>query len=309
MANAMAVSGFTDQQLRVIRSTVAKDTNDTEFSLFMEACWSYRLDPFRKQIHAVVYSKDKPDKRKMSIIVSRDGLRVIAQRCADYRPASEPVEFTYDETLKGPLNPKGIVTARVRLWKQDKKGDWYAVSGEADWDEFAPVKEAWGENEQGKWKPTGRFEIEPGNWTKMPKVMIGKCAELQALRAGWPESFGGLYVEEEMDRVRVQEDAAERLHQYEREQRQAAIGGPGLMFVFDDAMVLNKVNMGEVHDKVCEFLAEATPQEAHVFYTRNAAALNEFWAHDKPAALDLKKRIAELEKRLHEPKQIEGRAA
>ena len=114
MAGALALSGFTAAQIKTIKNTVAKDTNADEFDLFMEACRSYRLDPFRKQIHAVVYSKNSPDKRKMSIIVSRDGQRVIASRCKDYRPAEEPPFFEYDEALKGsPTNPKGIVSATV----------------------------------------------------------------------------------------------------------------------------------------------------------------------------------------------------
>ena len=92
---------------------------------FPEACRSHGLDPFRKQIHAVVYSKDNPDKRKMTIIVSRDGLRVLAHRCRDYRPASEPAQVSYDKGAVGPTNPKGIVSATVKLWKQDNRGEWF----------------------------------------------------------------------------------------------------------------------------------------------------------------------------------------
>jgi len=101
-----SIHDFNGSQLITIRRTVAKDTNDTEFDLFMNAARSYGLDPFRKQISAIVFNKDKPDKRQMAIIVGRDGLRSIAQRCGDYRPASEPPKFEYDESLKGPHNPK-----------------------------------------------------------------------------------------------------------------------------------------------------------------------------------------------------------
>lgn len=197
MATAIMQSGFNAAQLRTIKQTVAKDTNPTEFDLFMEACRSYGLDPFRKQIFAVVYAKDKPDKRKMSIIVSRDGQRVIASRCKDYRPASDPAAIIYDQELKGPLNPKGILSVTVKLWKQDNKGEWYPVIGEAYWDEFAPITDEWGENDQGKWARTGKKALDSsGQWAKMPVVMITKCAESQALRAGWPEQFGNVYSEE-----------------------------------------------------------------------------------------------------------------
>jgi hypothetical protein len=35
-------------------------------------------------------------------------------------------------------------------------------------------------------------------WAKIPTTMIEKCARVAALRKGYPEAFGGLYVREEM---------------------------------------------------------------------------------------------------------------
>ena len=293
MSNAIAVSGFTATQLRTIKNTVASDTNELEFDLFMEACRSYGLDPFRKQIFAVVYSKDKADKRKMSIIVSRDGHRILAQRCRDYRPSSEPPVIEYDENLKGPTNPKGMVTCTVKLWKLDNRGEWYPVVGQADWDEFAPVKEEWAYDQAaGSRKPTGSMTLDAsGQWAKMPKVMIAKCAESQALRAGWPDQFGGVYSEEEMHRLETEATATEALNQYAAEERQKRVGGPGLLMVFDDSAVLTKVPMGEVFDRCMAFAKDADPEEAFKFVTRNKMALTEFWANDKAAALELKKAL------------------
>lgn len=290
----MALAAYTPSQMRIIKTTVASDTNDSEFDLFMEAARSYGLDPFRKQIHAVVYNKDKPSKRKMTIIVSRDGLRVLAQRCQDYRPASDPATIEYDVDAKGPLNPKGIVRAIVKLFKQDNTGAWYPVIGEAYWDEFAPIKDQWAENEQGKYGPTGKQTLDTsGNWAKMPIIMITKCAESQALRAGWPEQFANIYSEEEMDRLATQ-TATESVHEFEREQRQTLIGGHGIMMVFDDSATLEKVQIGKVYDRVDEFLKQASPEEAFKFDARNRESLREYWAHDKAAALKLKKQIEKL---------------
>lgn len=292
MTNAIAVSGFTATQLRTIKNTVASDTNDLEFDLFMEACRSYGLDPFRKQIFAVVYSKDNAARRKMSIIVSRDGHRILAQRCRDYRPASEPPIFEYDAEAKGPTNPKGIVTCTVKLWKQDNRGEWYPVVGQADWDEFAPLKEEWAPDENGRRAPTGKMTLDAsGQWAKMPKVMIAKCAESQALRAGWPDQFGGVYSEEEMHRLETEATATEALKQHDTEMRQKRLGGPGLMMVFDDSAVLDKVAMGEVFDRCMAFLKDAEPEDAYKFSLRNKMALQEFWGHDKAAALELKKAL------------------
>lgn len=282
---------FSAAQLKVIKDTVAKDTNPTEFNLFLEACRSYGLDPFRKQIHAVVYSKNDAAKRKMTIIVSRDGLRVLAHRCRDYRPASEPAHVVYERDMIGPTNPKGIISATVKLWKQDNRGEWYPVIGEAYWDEFAPIADEWAFDEEShKRKPTGRKTLDAsGNWAKMPIVMITKCAESQALRAGWPETFGNIYAEEEMDRVSATVTASEALAEVERAEREARTGGRGLLMVFDDAMKLEKVPMGSVADRVAEFIQSQDAEEVHKFRVRNEDALREFWATSPSDALALKR--------------------
>ena len=291
---------FTAPQLQIIKTTVAKDSNQQEFDLFMQACTSYGLDPFRKQIHAVVYSKDNAEKRKMTIIVSRDGLRVMAHRCGDYRPASAPAQIQYDETVKGPTNPKGIVSAVVTLWKQDKRGEWFPVSGEAYWDEYAPVADEWAfDDETRKRKPTGKKTLDAsGNWAKMPIVMITKCAESQALRAGWPETFGNIYSEEEMDRASAEATASEMLAAHGMAEREARTGGRGLLMVFDDAMKLEKVPMGSVADRVLAFISAADPVEAHKFRVRNEDALREFWTASPTDALEIKKAFEAKENKL-----------
>lgn len=283
---------FTPAQIQTIRRTVAKDTNDVEFDLFISEARAYGLNPFQKQIISVVYNKDKPDKRQAIAIVTRDGKRVMAHRCGDYRPASEPAEYDADDSLKGPTNPQGIICASVRLWKQDRRGEWFPVIGEAFWEEFAPIVEKWEySHELGKRAPTGEMELQSGNWRKMPRLMIAKCAEAQALRAGWPETFGGVHFEEEMDQRAAEVSASAALEEYEREQRLERVGGLGLLLAFDATSRLEKVQMGEVHDKVAAYLKTAEPQEAYEFATRNEVSLREFWAHDKAAALDLKKML------------------
>lgn len=300
MANAIAASGYSAKQLETIKLTVASDTNDLEFDLFMEACRSYRLDPFRKQINAVVYSKNDPKKRKMSIIVARDGLRVLAQRCKDYRPASAAAKIDYDKDLIGPTNPKGIVRAEITLFKQDNRGEWFPVVGEAYWDEFAPVKDEWVfDKDEGKNRPSGKKTLDQsGNWAKMPIVMISKCAESQALRAGWPDQFGNIFSEEEMERLSVDESASEKLRNHEQAEREARVGGRGVMMVFDDAMKLEKVPMGQIADRCLEFINASDPTEAHKFRVRNEEALREFWAFSPADALVIKRAFEEKEKQL-----------
>lgn len=291
MASALQLSGFNAGQIALIRRTVAKDTNDDEFNLFMEACRRYGLDPFRRQISAIVFNKKNDEKRQLAIIVNRDGYRVIAQRCKNYRPATEPAEIEYAEGLKGPTNPKGIVRAVVRLWQQDNRGEWFPVAGEAYWDEFAPVKEEWAENPQSrKREPTGKFYLD-GKWPQMPALMLTKCAEAQALRAGWPDQFGGLYVEEELHKAEADLTASEIIAQEAENQRAAKMGGRGILFSFDPTGVLENVPAGAVADRCVAFIAENDAETVYRWSIQNRAALAQFWTLEPGDALAVKKEI------------------
>lgn len=291
MATALQLSGFNPSQIALIKRTVAKDTNDDEFNLFMEACRRYQLDPFRKQISAIVFNKHKEEKRQLAIIVNRDGYRVIAQRCANYRPASEPAEIEYAEELKGPTNPKGIVKAVVRLWQQDKRGEWFPVVGEAYWDEFAPVKEEWTENpETRRREPSGKFYLD-GKWPQMPALMLTKCAEAQALRAGWPDQFGGLYVEEELHKAEAEMSATDIIAAEDARTRAERIGGRGILFTFDASGVLENVPGGKVADRCLEFIRDGDAEAVYRWSVQNRAALAQFWAESPGDALSVKQAI------------------
>ena len=276
-------------QLRLVKNTIAAELRDDEFDLFMQFCKSAQLDPFRGHVFPVVFNAKK-DTRRVARIIGRDGRRILAQRCKDYRPASEPTKFEKSEDMKGPTNPHGLISAVVTLYKQDSKGDWYPVVGEAYWDEFAPVKDVWEYSQElGKRAPTGDKELS-GKWKDMPRLMLGKCAEAQALRAGWPDAFSNVYSEEEFHRLEA-EAASEEIKRLEIEERTARLGGPGIMLCFDDNAPLEKVPYGQVFDRVEEWLKTATPEDAFTFQGRNQDPLRDFWAHEKADALELRKKL------------------
>jgi len=308
--NAITTFDLSPRQIALVQQTVAKDCNVDEFNLFMEAARSYGLDPFRKQIIPLVFGKAAKDKskRRMSIVLSRDGLRVIAARCRDYRPASEPAEVVFDEALIGPTNPKGIVLARVYLWKQDSRGEWFKVVGEAYWDEFAPIKFPdsaynWvdtGEVYEDSGKPIKRRELktgavaaldDSGNWPKMPVVMITKCAEAQALRAGWPEQFSGAYAEEELDRAKVLDATASEIVDAEYEDRRMrAIGAADSITVtWGDGWALENVPIGQFADRAAEFIEQTEPAVLEKWRDANRVGLQQFWAKSPNDALAIKK--------------------
>jgi phage recombination protein Bet len=298
MQPAGTVANWTPRQLATIQRTLAADCTTSEFDLFIEFAKAKRLDPFSRQISAIVFSKNNPEKRRMSIIVTQDGCRVLAQRCGDYRPSEDEPVYVYKNDLKSDTNPLGIEKCTVTLWKQDKQGTWHKVNGTAFWDEFCASREIWAMDDVSqRRKPTGKFEVD-GTWKKMPRLMIAKCATMQALRAGWPETFSGVYAEEEMDKAIALDKSASELVEMEREEQRARavsmskdeypwIGGDGH---------LHFIKSGQFADEVIKAVRDCSSVgAAEMLLDRNKESMQRFWVSHKSDALDLKKNVeAEL---------------
>ena len=313
--NALTILPLEGKQLELIRRTVAADCNAAEFDQFIHICKAVRLDPLRRQIYAFVFSKDDPSKRKMTVITGIDGYRAIAERTQNYRPDTQAPRITYDAAAKDKKNPLGIIRAEVTVFKF-VHGHWFPVTGEAYWDEYAPITSA---GDGGTdWEETGQFyppghakagkpkyrKVQLGevsetldptkpNWRKMARVMISKCAEAQAIRRAWPDDFSGLEVEEEVDRrASLDLTATEEADQVATERRFNAIGGSNAVTVdWLDGNALAREPVGTFGDKVLAFIKDYidSPSTIKAFQTRNETALREYWAHDKSGALALKK--------------------
>lgn len=292
---AVAPKDFSAQDLKLIKRTVAADTTDDEFSLFVSYCRALQLDPRRKQIYCLVYNKDKPEKRKMSIIVGIDGFRSIAARTGNYRPDDEPTAFVYDEAAKGPANPTGLVSASLRVW-QYSHGQWFKVSGEARWSEFAPIEDEWMWNsETGKRAKTGA-QKPGGKWADMPTIMLAKCAEAQALRKAWPDHFANVYAPEEMDQAQAEIlDPVEAVRQAEEEDRQKRVGGGRSIIVdwMQEGVALDSVPVGQFIDRAMEFVEKHKdePSTVAMWRERNRFGLRDAWANNPGDTLALKSRI------------------
>lgn len=309
-----ALTLFEGKQLDLIRRTVAKDCDAAEFDMFMHICKSVSLDPLRRQIYAFVFGKNDSDKRRMTVVTAIDGYRAIAARTENYRPDDKAPRIEYSESLKCPSkNPLGIVRAEVTVYKF-AHGSWHPVTGEAYWDEYAPIIETgdggseWvatgqlypeGHAKAGKPKyrkqPIGDVTeaLDPlkSNWRKMARVMISKCAEAQAIRRAWPDDFAGLEVEEEVDRrASIDLTASEMADEAASQARLARIGGPSVTVDWCEGGELSREPIGTFADKVFAFIkANAdSPMTVLTFRQRNAPALLEYWGHDKNGALALK---------------------
>ena len=309
VASIRQSADYSATQLALIKRTIAADCNDEEFNLFIEAARRMGLDPFRRQIMPLVFSKNDAGKRRMSLVTGIDGFRVIAARCADYRPDEREPEFEYATNLISPANPVGIVKASVTVWKQDRQGAWHPINGVAYWDEFVALKnegedgfewvdtgEVWEDSGKPKKRKKPKGNIVPtadGNWQRMPRIMIAKCAEAQALRKGWPEEFSGLYDSAEMERaVSLDRSAAELVAEEEAERRQRAVGGRGDLFVdWRDGGGLTRVPIGQFADRVIAFLERATPEQVTELRDVNRETFREFWAKAPNDALEIKKLV------------------
>ena len=285
---------WSSAQYALIRRTVAADCNDQEFDLFCHTARHLGLDPLRKQIYAFVFGKGDPKKRRLSIVVAIDGARSIAARSGNYRPDEDEPRYEYDETLRGPTNPLGLVKASVGVW-QFSHSAWHKIAGVAYWSEFAPVKQAWAyDEEQGKRAPTDKYELDPtGLWPKMGRLLLAKCAEMQALRKGWPDDLGQLYAAEELDQAKVTEVLpSEAAAAGEVEERLERVGAKDTILVqwkLEDALV--PVKVGQLADNILAFIRSSTQEEVKAFRDRNRFGMREFWSRAPSDALEVKKAI------------------
>lgn len=154
---------LSDEKLELIRKTVCVGATDAELALFLHVCQQTQLDPFTRQIYSIKRGNAR------TIQTGIDGLRAIAERTGMYSPGREST-FEYDEN-------KGILSATSYIKKMTKDGTWHEIASKAFMREYNPGQ---------------------GLWSKMPHVMLSKCAEANALRKAFPQEMCGVYVEDEM---------------------------------------------------------------------------------------------------------------
>lgn len=282
----------TDRDVALARKTVAADLTDAELDLFVHMCRRFGLDPLRRQIYAIVYNKDNPAKRRVVYVTAIDGYRAIADRTGNYRPGNRSVVISAD-AINPATNPHGVVSATASVWKYTRN-EWHEFSETVHWDEFAPLKEEWVfDVAMGKKKPSGKFELDRGgNWPRMGRVMLQKCAEAQALRRGWPDEYGDLYTQEEMDRAKVIDiTPSAQAERAELDERMAKLGGPCILIDWMDSKPLASVPVGKVLGQVHDFIRKHAedPMTICAFADQNRESLRQYWQAKPAEALDLKK--------------------
>lgn len=183
------------RRLALFQKTVGKNLSKErgEIDQALEWCEIYQANPFVNDIYFFVFDAKNDAKRRVVPVLSIAKYRKIADAAGNYRPDNRPPRFTYDETLKSPANPRGIVDCTVSAFKYSH-GEWHEVSERVRWDERVPLKdhceagwdwvntgEVWEDSKKPIYKRAPRGPviqiIDPAKeaWIRMPETMISKC--------------------------------------------------------------------------------------------------------------------------------------
>lgn len=150
---------ISQEDIELIKKTVAAGATEPEFRLFMYIAQRYNLDPLVKQIWLIKYGNNPA-----AIFTSRDGFLSIAHRSGQF-DGMETQAVRNDKDL--------VIGAVCRVWRRDMSHPFTVEVSRNEYD-------------------TGK-----GNWTKMPETMIKKVAESQCLRRAF--DIAGLYDPSEYD--------------------------------------------------------------------------------------------------------------
>lgn len=282
----LGLSRADSRKLSLFTATVGKDLRGAEIDEAIELCEIYGANPFVKDVYFFVFDADKST-RNVVPVLSIGMYRKLAYRSGNYRPDERPARFTYDTEKKSAANPHGLVDCEVSVFIHSH-GSWFPVTERIKWEERAPIKEKW-ENNQ----PSGKFYLDPKkkNWATMPETMMAKCVETAAIRKAFPEQTAGSYGEGELDQAEtINLSATEIISQNEERARFEAIGGANALTVdWCNSEPLERIPVGQFADRILAYLRDNDPMTISVFQERNKETLKEYWAKDKSGALELKK--------------------
>lgn len=156
------------------------DADEADGIMFLSTCSRNGFDPFLREAYLIKYDKSKP----ASIVVGKDAYMKRAEEHPDFDGFEAGILVLIEET--GEIDEREGSAFFPALGEQ-LLGGWakvYRKSRSRPYFEQVSLPEY--DKKQSKWKDS-------------PATMIRKVALVHALREAFPTSFGGTYIEEEVD--------------------------------------------------------------------------------------------------------------
>lgn len=163
---------WSEAQVAALKQLGLSQASQGDLKVFFHQSQRTGLDPFARQIYMINRGG------KFTIQTSIDGFRIVAQRSGNYG-GQTPAEWCGEDGVWKDvwLDKKPPLAARIGVYYKDTPNATYAV---AKWDSYAQSSPI---------------------WTKMPDLMLAKCAEALALRKAFPNDLSGLYTNDEMSQA------------------------------------------------------------------------------------------------------------
>ncbi len=171
LCSAFSRRSLTPVANRVLKDQVARDLSNDEYEVFLRFCESRALNPWTKQIYAIVRNGERG--RQVAYQTSVAGYYSIASR-TNHWEGQTPVEW---------CGPDGVWTdvwlhqgqkpsaARIGIYRKGFRAPLYATAIYSEFSQNTPL------------------------WGKMPAHMLAKCAKTMALREAFPEELGDIHCE------------------------------------------------------------------------------------------------------------------